>query len=81
MELVKANLKSIIVIAILAIGLVAGIYLIKHQQIFKSRANQDLQNHFEIVQKMPDGQSKSAQCVGDTCTVESLDLYLKIKDF
>lgn len=39
MEYIRKNLKSILIVAILAVGLVVGMYLVKNPQIFKSKAD------------------------------------------
>lgn len=38
MEYIRKNLKSISIVAILAVGLAGGIYLVKNPKIFKSKA-------------------------------------------
>lgn len=48
MEILKKNLKSITVAALLLLGLVAGLYLVQHPQILRSRAASDLGNVLNV---------------------------------
>lgn len=45
MNLIKANLKSIIILGLVVLGLLVTIYLVKNPTIFKSRADS---NKFQI---------------------------------
>lgn len=44
MEQIKLSKKQIIILLILLLGLAVGLYLVQTKQIFKSRANTDIQN-------------------------------------
>lgn len=61
MELIRANVKSIIFVIILVIGLIASLYLVSQTQIFKSRATAQLNAILEVT---PDG-SGTVEYVGN----------------
>ena len=48
MKLIKANLRSIIILVLVVLGLIVTIYLVKNPQIFKSRADS---SRFQITDK------------------------------
>lgn len=39
MEYIRSNIKSLLIVVILLIGLVVGVYLVLHPQIFRSKAD------------------------------------------
>ena len=44
MEYIKANFKGLLLIFLIISGIVVGLYLVSHPQIFKSRANAEAVN-------------------------------------
>lgn len=49
MEYIRHNLKSLLVILILLIGLVVGLYLVQTKHIFKSKAFTDVNEAVEVI--------------------------------
>lgn len=78
MSFIKANLKSIIILFLILVGIVVGVYLVQVKHIFKSRAFTDVNEAFEVTDDQ--GNSLQDKCGGDRCEVESLRVNIKIKD-
>ncbi len=70
--------KSLIILVILLLGLVLAVYLVQQRQIFKPKASQQIYNAFEITEQDQNGQEKRVACTGNECTVDSLNLKIKI---
>lgn len=66
--------KSLIIFAVLILGLIAAVYLVQQRQIFKPKASQDIYNAFQITQG--DGDVR-VNCVGNECNVNSLKVKIK----
>lgn len=49
MNYLKNNLKQVVILLILTVGLVLGLYLALTQQIFKSRASQNINSTLKIL--------------------------------
>ena len=75
---VNVSKKALIFAVFLILGLAVGVYLVQTKQIFKSKASQQIYNAFEITEQDENGQEKRVACVGNECTVESLNLKIKI---
>lgn len=77
----KGVIAHIVLIIILAVGLVAGVYLVQHPQIFRPKASSNL-----IIDalEMKDSNGKEINCDGATnpplCETTSSDITIKIKD-
>lgn len=78
MEYIKANLKSIIFITILLIGIIVGVYLVQVQHIFKSKASEQIYNAIEVNQTTESGEKQRIQCEENNCTSQSLDMEFKV---
>lgn len=78
MQYVKSNLKSIIFITILLIGIIVGVYLVQVQHIFKSKASEQIYNAIEVNQITEVGEKQRVQCEENNCTSKSLDMEFKI---
>lgn len=61
------------------LGLGITIYLVQKQQIFRSRASQEVYSGFEIKQ-IKDGSEQPVHCAGGSCTTESLDIKMRVQD-
>lgn len=70
--------KSLIIFVALVLGLIGVVYLVQQRQIFKPKASQEIYNAFEITEQDENGQEKRVACTGNECTVESLNLKIKI---
>lgn len=77
MPITRKQIISIILIVILLVGLGVGIFLVQRQQIFKSKASQQLQNAFEITPADP---QKTVSCSEGTCQTDTLDVQIKLQD-
>lgn len=73
---VKVNKIQIIVIAVLLIGLVAGVYLVQVQQTLKSRAASDLCTALNVT----DSSGNPLECQGGVYKTNSLNVRVGIKD-
>lgn len=66
----------------LLLGIGIGVYLVRFPQIFKSRANQEAYNAFQVTKNTVDGETELVNCEdtenGYTCVTNSLDINLKI---
>lgn len=71
-----ANKSSLIVIALLAIGIVIGVQLVQHTQIFRSRASVNVNAAFEI----KDANGNEIYCDGNTCYTDSDRVEVRLKD-
>jgi len=72
----KISKIQILIAVILIAGIVGGVYLIQHPQIFKSKAGQTIYNAFEIT----DDTGNAIPCIENNCNTDSLDVNIKIKD-
>ena len=67
---------------ILLLGIGIGVYLVRFPQIFKSRANQELYNTFQLTHTSDNGETKLVNCEnsenGYSCTADSLDINFKV---
>lgn len=67
---------------LLFLGIVIGVYLVQIPKIFKSKANQQLYNTFQLNQTTEEGETKPVTCEntenGYTCTTDSLDVFLRV---
>lgn len=73
---VQVNLFQILIVFVLVVGLVLGIYLVTHPQIFKSRAATDILQAFEVT----DEQGNQVPCINGVCRTHSLKLNIRVKD-
>lgn len=75
-------IAHIILIIILAVGLIAGVYLVQHPQIFKPKASS---NPIIDALEMKDSDGKDINCDASAnpplCETSSRDITVKIKDF
>jgi len=78
MDYIKANLKSVIIISLLLVGIIVGVYLVQVQHIFKSRASEEIYNTIEVSQTTESGEKQRVQCEGNNCTTQSLDIDFKV---
>lgn len=62
----------------LLIGIIVGVYLVRFQQIFKSRANEQIYNVIEVNQTNDVGETKRVECQGNNCNTDSLDIEFKV---
>lgn len=69
--------KQIAIVAILILGIIISVVLVQRQQIFKSKASQQLQNAFEITPADP---QKSVSFDGDSYQTDTLDVQIKLQD-
>lgn len=75
-------IANILILIILGVGIVAGLYLIQHPQIFKPKAG----GESLIIQalEMKDSEGNVVDCDSSTnpptCTTSSQDVTIKIKD-
>lgn len=78
----KGVIAHIILIIVLAVGLVAGLYLVQHPQIFRPKAG----GGSTIIQAldMKDSNGRNINCDSSTspptCETETQDITIKIKD-
>ncbi len=77
--ILKANFIKIFLIILLVSGTIIGVYLVQNKQIFKSKASQEIYNAFEFSQTTNQGQVP-VSCSGNSCTTNSLDIQVKVKD-
>lgn len=77
----KGVIAHIILIIILAIGLVAGLYLVQHPQIFKPKASS---NPIIDALEMKDADGNTINCDSSTnpptCETSTQDITIKIRD-
>lgn len=79
----KKQIIGIIVIALLLIGVVVGVYLVRRQQTVKSRASGEpgnFVNAFEIKDKDGNIITCDSSTNPPTCTTSTLDITVKVKD-
>lgn len=69
--------KQIAIVTILILGIIISVVLVQRQQIFKSKASQQLQNAFEITPADP---QKTVSCSEGTCQTDTLDVQIKLQD-
>ena len=67
---------QIIGLAILIIGLILSVYLVQQIQNYRSKADQEILNAFEIT----DEEGKLLEIEGDAYKTQSLDVKIKVKD-
>ncbi len=78
----KGVIAHIILIIILAVGLIAGVYLVQHPQIFRSKAG----GGSPIIQalEMKDSNGGNINCDASAnpplCETSSQDITIKIRD-
>lgn len=78
----KGIIAQIVLIIILAAGLIVGVYLVQHPQIFRPKAS----GESLIIQAldMKDSNGKDINCDNSTnpptCETETSDITIKIKD-
>ena len=77
MLVTRKQIISIILTVILLVGLAVGIFLVQRQQIFKSKASQQLQNAFDI---KPVDPQKSVSFDGDSYQTDTLDVQIRLQD-
>lgn len=79
MELIKQNLKTILLFAILAIGLIISLYLVQTKQIFKSKANATIFNSITVSELDQEGNAQRNNiCQDNECQTNSRKIRLKI---
>lgn len=82
MNYIKQYKKQVFLMIILLLGIGVGVYLVKLPQIFKSRANQEVYNTFQVTQTTTDGETELANCQdtenGYTCNTDSLEINLRV---
>lgn len=76
MELIKSNLRLIILITLLILGLVVGIYLVQKPHIFKSKATISTSDAFTIT----DEKNNPVYCQNQVCQINGYKVNLKLKD-
>lgn len=76
-QISKKQILTVAVLIILTAGLFVSVYLVQKQQIFKSKASQDVFNAFEV---SPADQQKQVGCSEGTCQTDTLDIQIKLKD-
>lgn len=72
----KISRLQIIIFGLLLIGIVAGVYLVQVQQIFKSKAAVNVNQAFEI----KDDRGNIINCDGTNCYTNSEEVNIKLKD-
>ena len=77
----KGVIAHLLLIIILAVGLVTGLYLVQHPQIFKPKASSSpILDAFEI----KDADGNVLNCDGNTnpptCTTSTQDVTIRVKD-
>ena len=77
----KGVISHLLLIIILVIGLIAGLYLVQHPQIFKPKASS---NPIIDALEMKDSEGNNIDCNGSAnpplCETTSSDVTIKIKD-
>lgn len=77
MENIKANYRSIMIILLLIAGLLAGVYLVQKQQLFKSKASSEVNSAI----KATDENGKELEYQGNsTFKTDSRKINIGIKD-
>lgn len=71
---IKINKLQVVVLAILLIGIIAGVILVQRQQILKSRATQEIYNAFQS----SDSEGNPLSCEGNVCETKDLDIKIKV---
>ncbi len=69
------NIKTILMIALLVIGLVLAVYLVQRQQIFRSRAAVEPSTAFEI----KDTKGQMVNCSSNNCTSGTSEVIIQLK--
>ena len=77
----KGAIFQIILIIILGVGLIAGLYLVQHPQIFRPKASSSpVLDAFEI----KDAEGNVLNCDGNTnpptCTTSTTEVEIRVKD-
>lgn len=70
----KINWLHLLIIGAMLVVIPISIYLVKHQQIFKSRANLDISSSLDV------GGNQEVTCSGNTCTTQSNTVTIQLKD-
>lgn len=79
MELIKQNLKTMLLIALLIIGLIIGLYLVQIKQVFKSKANATIFNSIRVSELDQEGnEQRNNICQDNECQTNSRKIRLKI---
>lgn len=77
MDKIKNNLKPIIIMVLLVLGLIASGVLLQRTTVFKSRASADINNALEITS----GDTGQVQYQGNnTYKTDTLNIRIGIKD-
>ncbi len=77
MEILRSNLKSIIIVSLLVLGLVTVVLLVQKQQIFKSKAAADI----NVALHVTDDQGNPLEYQGgNTYKTNSTNIKIGIKD-
>lgn len=77
MDYLKKNKKQISILTLLLVGIILGVYLVQTQKIFKSKANLEIYNTFNITQTTQSGENKTIECQENNCQIESSDIEIK----
>lgn len=82
MDYIKQYKRQVFLITLLLLGIGVSVYLVRLPQIFKSRANQEVYNTFQVTQTTTNGETELVNCEdtenGYTCITDSLDINLKV---
>ena len=68
---IQSKRAQVLVLGLVLMGVVVGVYLVRTQKIFKSRADDPIYNAFQV---------SGADCQGNQCSTKSLDVKFKVKD-
>lgn len=80
MELIRTNIKSIIIALLLILGVVVTVYLAQQRQILKSRAVDDASTLIEITDEQ--GNQLQPESPGSSnFKTNSRNLRIQVKDF
>lgn len=70
--------KSLLILLLLLVGLLAGVFLVQRENIFKSKAYDPDYSLIEI-SKVENGQKTPIYCEnGNSCNTDSLDINIRI---
>ncbi len=70
------DLKDIVIVILLLVGLILGVYSVQNPQIFQSQAESNLTNAFNI----KDTNGNQINCTNNVCTTRSLEVEVQLKD-
>lgn len=76
----NVNKKTIIVVAILLIGIFTTVYLVGRQQLFRSRASVDITKAFEVKDDKDNVLYCTPTAAGASCPTQAGKVYIRLKD-